>query len=378
MKSSAFAYSLLMVALKRILAHAKVIVAAAAIFLHQPSLASSGANSDKTQAHITDYHPYILGPGDKLAVDVYGLADFSGTYTIGPDGTLYLPRIRNLYAEGLTTSELQIFLTDQFKAYLKNPEVYVSPVSYRPVSIYVGGEVQVPGYYSFNIEQSENGVSQLQSSDRSGASKPNIGPWPTLFDAVKAAQGITPFSDLTKVTVIRKRPAFQGGGKIYTDVDFFSFLTGESQTNIKLFDGDIVKISRSQLEKPAQLYESLKSNISPRSIVIYLSGRLNDPGIKNLPQGTSLNQAIASAGGPRLLRGGVSFLRLYSQSNSDYRRFSYKPSAKVGSYENPVLMTGDIVRIDNSLLSTSFELLNEITTPALGVYSLYNILAPSR
>lgn len=37
---------------------------------------------------------YILGPGDGLQIE---LLDLSGRFSIGPDGTLYLPRLRALY-----------------------------------------------------------------------------------------------------------------------------------------------------------------------------------------------------------------------------------------------------------------------------------------
>ena len=43
---------------------------------------------------------------------------------------------------------------------------------------------------------------------------------------------------------------------------------------------------------------------------MYVTGRVRDPGPKVLPQGASLDQALAAAGGQRLLRGRVEFIRL--------------------------------------------------------------------
>ena len=70
--------------------------------------------------------------------------------------------------------------------------------------------------------------------------------FPTVFDAIRSAQGITPYTDLKKVQVIRKRADGHGGGKITTNLDFLSLITeaNESQ-NIRLFDGDILRIGRS-------------------------------------------------------------------------------------------------------------------------------------
>ena len=95
--------------------------------------------------------------------------------------------------------------------------------------------------------------------------------------------------------------------------------------------------------------------------------------IRDRPQGASLNQAIASAGGPKLLKGSVEFLRFTQEGATDRRIFRYNPKAIAADYRNPVLMPGDVVRVNESLVSASLELLNEITAPAVGLYSVYSI-----
>ena len=101
----------------------------------------------------TTYDPYILGPGDGLEIELLDLPELSGRFSIGPDGTLYLPRLRSLYVEGLTVEDLRRHLTQKFSAYVLDPQVYVRPVVYRPVRIYVGGEVKRPGYYTLTGAQ---------------------------------------------------------------------------------------------------------------------------------------------------------------------------------------------------------------------------------
>ena len=105
------------------------------------------------------YDSYILGPGDGLQIELLDLPELSGRFSIGPDGTLYLPRLRALYVEGLTIEELRMFLTQQFKAYVRDPQVYVRPVAYRPIRIYVGGEVKRPGYYTLSGSQKLSSLS---------------------------------------------------------------------------------------------------------------------------------------------------------------------------------------------------------------------------
>ena len=59
-------------------------------------------------------------------------------------------QLRALYVEGLTLEELRAFLTEQFRTYVIDPQVYVRPVAYRPIRVYVGGEVKRPGYYTLS------------------------------------------------------------------------------------------------------------------------------------------------------------------------------------------------------------------------------------
>ena len=87
------------------------------------------------------YDTYILGPGDRLRIELLDIPELSGNFTIGPDGTLYLPRLRAVKVEGLTIEELRLFLTEQFQPYVRQPEVYITPVDYRPVRVYVGGKL---------------------------------------------------------------------------------------------------------------------------------------------------------------------------------------------------------------------------------------------
>ena len=82
---------------------------------------------------------YMLGPGDAVQVELLDVPEYSGVFSIGPDGTLYLPRLRALFVEGLTVEELRYFLEQQFKTYVRQPQVYVRPVVYRPIRVYVGG-----------------------------------------------------------------------------------------------------------------------------------------------------------------------------------------------------------------------------------------------
>ena len=100
--------------------------------LHAPLTAAQGLNETQTTKTVVEqaqekpqpleervqvtYDSYILGPGDSLQIELLDLPELSGYFSIGPDGTLYLPRLRALYVEGLTVEE-RTFLTQQFSTY---------------------------------------------------------------------------------------------------------------------------------------------------------------------------------------------------------------------------------------------------------------------
>ena len=366
----------------------------------QPSLANTPPNPAAASRSRVVYDSYILGPGDTLQIELLDIPELSGTVSIGPDGTLYLHRLRALYVEGLTVEELRYFLTEQFKRYVRQPEIYIRPVGYRPIRIYVGGEVKRPGYYTLSGTQELGGVSseadaairasggdQLNSrpdspaTPGSGASSPGGGGittfgalFPTVFDAIRTAQGITPYSNLAEVQVTRRQPVSAGGGKIRTQLNFLSLITeGDESQNIRLFDGDVVSVAKSPVVLREQLLKAGQTNLSPQFIQVYVSGRVKTPGGITLPQASALNQALNLAGGPSLLRGKVEFIRFTREGELDRRLFTYNPNAASDSAANPILMAGDIIRVQDSALSASIGVMNELTGPFVGVYSVYSL-----
>ena len=384
-------------------------VASAVIASGTPALALEAARP-VAQLRVV-YDAYILGPGDSLQIELLDILELSGTFSIGPDGTLYLPRLRALYVEGLTVEELRYFLTEQFKAFVKDPQLYIKPVAYRAVRVYVGGEISRPGYYllsgaqaiseQIQISQGSNPVdvrrqtSSLQDFQSArvrlqrgagmandvGAIQGVVGSgsnrWPTLFDALRAAEGVTPYSNLAEVQVLRKQPLSAGGGKLRAKVDFLRLVSsGDESVNIRLFDGDVIQVSRSPQVMRDQLLAASRTNLSPDFIEVFVSGRVKEPGPQGLPQGATLNQAIASAGGAKLLRGRVEFLRFSPDGATDRRLFWFNAGAQAGDYKNPVLMSGDVVRVNDSVFSASVEVLNELTGPAAGIYSVYSLFKP--
>ena len=353
----------------------------------------------KQRAEVT-YDAYILGPGDGLEIELLDLPELSGRFSIGPDGTIYLPRLRALYVEGLTVEELRYFLTQKFSAYVRDPQVYVRPIAYRPIRVYVGGEVKLPGFYTLSVgtdlsRLSESAESkQLRAGTATDVTRPGLGQipggasaglggnglstfgaiFPTVFDAIRAAQGITAYSDLKKVQITRKRAEGVGGGRIRTNLNFLSLITeGNESQNIRIFDGDVVSVAKSSVVMREQLLQAGQTNLSPQFINVFVTGRVNSPGGVTIPQGSTLNQAISLAGGTKLIKGKIEFVRFNREGTIDRRIFSYQPNATLDAKNNPILAAGDLIRVKDSLLSGGIQVFNELTGPFVGLYSVYSL-----
>ena len=349
------------------------------------------------RAQIT-YDAYILGPGDSIQIEVLDLPELSGTFSIGPDGTMYLPRLRALYVEGLTIEELRLFVTEQLRSYVIEPELYVRPIRYRPIRVYIGGEVKRPGYYTLSGDTELTRLStsaeatRLSAGDATAITRPTLNQqpisssagsngistfgsvFPTVFDAIKRAQGITPYSDLATVEVTRRKTLSSGGGRIRTKLNFLSLITeGDETQNIRLFDGDVVSVSKSPEVLREQLLKAGQTNLTPQFLQVYVSGRVEQPGAVTLPQGSSLLQAVDLAGGTKVLHGKVEFIRFTREGEIDRRIFGFKSDAPASDYRNPVLMAGDVIRLRETALTKSLAVIDEITTPAVGVYSVFSL-----
>ena len=330
------------------------------------------------------YDAYILGPGDGLEIELVDLPELSGLFAIGPDGTLYLPRLRALYVEGLTVEELRAFLTEQFRTYVIDPQVYVRPVAYRPIRVYVGGEVRRPGYYTLSGLQktdedlTKNSINLVDEGTNKQVDLAGAGSsttlFPTVFDAIRTAQGITPYSNLAQVQVTRRQAMSRGGGRLRTQLNFLSLITeGDESQNIRLFDGDVVNVGKSPTVLREQLLQAGQTNLTPQFMQVYVNGRVEQAGAITLPQGSSLVQAVDLAGGTKVLHGKVEFIRFTREGEIDRRIFGFKSDAPSGDYRNPVLMAGDVIRLHETMLTKSLAVIDELAPPAVGVYSVYSL-----
>ena len=122
---------------------------------------------------------YLIGPLDKVTIDVYGVAELSRTTQVAADGTLSLPLVGTIQAMGSSSTDLaQRIATSLRGRYVRDPQVTVS-VDTVNQTIAVDGEVKKPGLYPV--------TGRL-----------------TLMRAIAQAEGADQFADLSYVVVYRQ------------------------------------------------------------------------------------------------------------------------------------------------------------------------------
>ena len=337
---------------------------------------------------------YILGPGDKINMKVNeSTRELDTTFSINGEGLAHLPRLKKIYVEGLTVSELTEILNEEYKTFVKIPNVELTILNHRPVKVYIDGEVEnpgmhvLPGTYTVNA-YFKNNLSNIPTTSSAFSSLNNDIDekylsitnqiisntfFPTVTDALRTSGGVTLNADLSKIEITRNNSISNGKGKIRTSVDILkSIELKDNSQNIRILDGDTIYVSKSETQSLNQISSAIKSNINPKFINIYIAGRVENSGILKVNKYSSLNDALSLVG-IKILKGPLRFLRYKNDGSIDSRKFSYKKSANRGSYKNPLLVNGDIIYISKSAWNATSEVIGEITSPFQGIISSYTI-----
>lgn len=105
---------------------------------------------------------YRLLPADRFRVNVFNQPELSGDFQLDGEGQFVMPLLGRLDAEGLTSAELEIMLTNRLRPdYLVNPRIYVQVLNYRPY--YLIGEAAGTGPFPYVA-----GMTYLTAIARSG------------------------------------------------------------------------------------------------------------------------------------------------------------------------------------------------------------------
>jgi protein involved in polysaccharide export with SLBB domain len=90
-----------------------------------------------------------LGPGDLVDVRVYQEPDHSGVWALSPEGTIDYPLCGKVHLAGRTSGTAADVLRECLTHYLRHPDVSVVIREYNSKKVFVFGEVQKPGTFTY-------------------------------------------------------------------------------------------------------------------------------------------------------------------------------------------------------------------------------------
>jgi polysaccharide export outer membrane protein len=155
---------------------------------------------------------YAIGPGDKLAIDLWKEPDLSKHVTVRLDGKISLPLIEDVVAAGLTSAELRTRLTEKYGQYVDSPVVSVTVLESLSKKIYLLGKVTKPGEYLLQKNM-------------------------TVVQAISLAGGLAEWADASDIRLIRK---IKGVEKTFR-VDYDAIVSGKDVSqNVQLEPDDTI------------------------------------------------------------------------------------------------------------------------------------------
>ncbi|MFA3918356.1 polysaccharide biosynthesis/export family protein [Ruegeria hyattellae] len=239
-----------------------------------------------------------LTRNDLLDVRVGDDETFNGDYVISRDGTLKLPFLPPIRAQGRSTGQIEADIVQQLLAkdfYTEPPRVSVRAADFASVTVGVSGAVFEPR--AVEIGGVPGDLLDTRRQTALGASTEGR----NLSAALRAAGGVRPDADLSAIQVRR-------GGQVYR-LDMRGVFEGQNAVDIMLLTGDEVTVPsrrcfQDDLMRP--------SPISPPGVSLYLSN-LTQPAsnnsasaigqtVREVPYGSRYMQAVIDAncvGGPR-------------------------------------------------------------------------------
>lgn len=257
---------------------------------------------------------YIIGPGDKLFIDIYGQSENYYQAEVSPDGDIILENIGPVNLSGLSLASAKKRLLLRLKNIYsginnKTTFVNISVGIPRAVRVNIVGEVNLPGTYNFSA-------------------------FNTVYNAIYVAGGITENATLREIKLFRNN-------KLVNTVDVYKFLTkGDGSSNIRLENNDLIVVG-------------------PYTNRVNIEGAIKTPGKFEIKENESLKDLISYAGGlsENAFQKSIKLTRIIDDKyqivdvNSDQFEF-FQPKAGdqyvvdrvIEKYNNRVIIKGSVYR----------------------------------
>ena len=257
---------------------------------------------------------YVLGPGDKLFIDIYGQSENYYQAEVSPDGDLILENFGPINVSGMTVEKANIRLVNKLKKVYtglssKKTFVNISVGIPRAVRVNIVGEVNLPGTYNFSA-------------------------FNTVYNAIYVAGGITENATLRNVKLFRNN-------KLVNTIDIYNFLNkGDQSSNVRLENNDLIVVG-------------------PYTNRVSIFGGVKTPGKFEMKNGETVADLINYAGGfsedsysksLRITRVFDDQYKIVDVNSDQFEFFQLKSGDKIEidkvieKYDNRLILKGSVYR----------------------------------
>ncbi|MDE8809126.1 polysaccharide export protein [Aeromonas hydrophila] len=155
---------------------------------------------------------YLIAPGDKLNIWIWGAVNFSNVVTVDNQGNIFIPDVGPINVKNVPASQVNSLVTSKIgDVFTNNVNIYVNLLTTTPVSVFVTGPVIRPGQYAG------------QSSD-------------SILYFLKRAGGIdSERGSYRKIKVLRQNKAIQ-------EIDLYEFMQKGRMPKLSLKDQDVILV----------------------------------------------------------------------------------------------------------------------------------------
>lgn len=252
---------------------------------------------------------YVLGPGDKVYVDIFGASQKTEELTVSPDGDITVPGYGPIHVAGLSVSGAQSKIRSTLGSRYASSNIKLTVGQTRTIQVNVMGEVVVPGSYTLSA-------------------------FATVFHALYMAGGTNSIGTLRNIKVYRQ-------GKLVSTVDVYQYiLSGRLAGNIRLQDNDVIQVG-------------------PYDCIVDIAGNVKRPMAFEMRKSESVKTLLDYAGGftanaykdqIRLIRRSGRLKTVYNIKEFDMNGFkvadgdSLSVDSMLDRYENMVEVRGAVFR----------------------------------
>ena len=257
---------------------------------------------------------YVIGPGDKLFIDIYGQSENYYQVEVSPDGDAILENIGPVNLSGLSLENAKKRLMSRFKPVYSGLNdnstfINISVGIPRAIRVNIVGEVNLPGTYNFSA-------------------------FNTAYNAIYVAGGITENATLREIKLYRNN-------KLVNTIDVYKFLNrGDGSSNIRLENNDLIVVG-------------------PYTNRVTIEGAVKIPGKFETKQDETLADLLSYSGGlsenafkksiklTRIIDGELKIVDINSDQFEFFKPMSgdkYLVDQIIEKYNNRVIVNGAVYR----------------------------------